>query len=143
MVAARHRKGAKVPEGCMDDRSGRDSGETVDRWQECSIVAAADELARRVTCRSVRRGHAFRGRLFSERIAEMRRVYSNLDELALELPTCEGYQEQYGSLCCDAMMNLDDPERCTALDQALAILRDAASAAAVKKYRLWRMGVYD
>ncbi|MFO7697809.1 MAG: hypothetical protein R6X16_11735 [Anaerolineae bacterium] len=127
----------------MEDWTGREEDEMEEPWQECDILSAAHDLAKRIACRSIPRGHMFRGRLFSERIAEMSRDYTNLEELLLELPECEEYQQRYGSLCCAAMVNLDDPERCTALDQASAILQAAASAAAVKKYRLWRMGVYD
>ena len=114
-----------------------------DTWQECSILPAAQTLAKRIDCRFISRWHVFRGRLFRERIAEMVRLYTNLDELVDELPLCEAYQERYGPLCCDAMVDLTDPTQCTALGAAVAVLREAASAAAVKKYRLWRMGVYD
>ena len=127
----------------MEDWSKREIGDAGAGWRECNVVAVAQSLAREITCRSLPRGHMFRGMLFSERIAEMRRRYTNLEELVLELPLCEEYQDQYGAACCAAMVNLDDPERCTALDEAIAILRQAASAAAVKKYRMWRMGIYD
>ncbi|MHB1318993.1 MAG: hypothetical protein ACYCYF_10290 [Anaerolineae bacterium] len=127
----------------MEDWSKRETGDAGGPWRECSVVAVAQSMVPEITCRSLPRGTMFRGRLFSERIAEMRRRYTNLEELVLELPLCEEYQEQFGPFCCDAMINLDNPERCTALDEAIAILRQAASAAAVKKYRMWRMGVYD
>ncbi len=127
----------------MEYGAGRQRGNAQTLWRECSIVAEAQDLAHRVTCRSIPRGHAFRGMLFRERIAEMRERYTNLAELLAELPLCEIYQEQYGPLCCDAMADLADPTRCTAMDEALSVLERAASAAAIQKYRLWRLGIYD
>lgn len=127
----------------MEDWSKRETGDAGGSWRECNIVAVAQSMVQEIACKSLPRGHMFRGRLFSERIAEMRRRFTNLEELVLELPLCEEYQEQYGEACCAAMVNLDNPERCTALDEAISILRQAASAAAVKKYRTWRMGIYD
>ncbi|MGI6367923.1 MAG: hypothetical protein ACOX2L_06115 [Anaerolineae bacterium] len=127
----------------MEDWSARPAASDAATWRECRVVAVAQSLAQAVTCRSLPRGHMFRARLFSERIAEMRRRFTNLEELVLQLPLCEEYRDTYGPLCCDAMMNLEDPDRCTAMDEALDILQKAASAAARTKYRMWRMGIYD